>query len=159
MALRPVTPIAQYDRLSRDVADPSIINPLAANALEQGEWLVETTTGWARISGTNPTTGGAGRAEIVWSKRGEGPTQALNKVACLSAHEGILETDIFDDALTPAIGQLLTVHAVTVGGVANRSALTLAATGEPVRGQVQGPLPADNGGFLRIKKVSPYPAP
>lgn len=159
MALRPVTPIGDIYRLSREVADTAILNPLSATALEQGEWLVEGSTGWARISGTNPTTGGAARAEQVWSKKGEAPTAALGKVACFSAHEYVTETDMFDDALTPALGQLLTVHAVTVGGVANRSALTLAASGEPVRGIVQGPLPADNGGYLRVKVVPPYAAP
>lgn len=159
MAIRIVTPLAQVYRLDRDVADTSILDPRAADALEAGEWLVEGTNGYDRIAGTNPSTGGARRAEMVFSSRGDAPTQALKKVACFSVHEYVIETDIFDDALTPSIGQELTVHAVTAGGVAGRSALTLAASGEPVRAQVQGPLPANNDGFLRVKVVSPYAAP
>jgi len=161
MAVRPVTPVSKIQRLSRDVATAlqPALNPYAANALEQGEWLTETATGWDRISGTDPAAGGAAAAEMVWSKRGEAPTAALNKVACFTVHEFIVETDMFDDSLTPALGQHLTVHACTVGGVADRSALTLAATGEPTRALVQGPLPADNSGWLRVKVTSPFAAP
>jgi hypothetical protein len=160
MAVRPVTPISDIYCLSRDIADAAILNPLAANALEQGEFLIESSSGWTRISGTNAAAAAlSARAEMVWSKKGEAPTQALKKVACFTNHDYIVETDMFDDALTPALGQALTVHAVTVGGVASRSAFTLAASGELVRATVQLPLPADNGGWLRVKVHSPYTAP
>ncbi len=155
MAVRPVTPIGEIYRLSRDVADTAILNPLSASALEQGEWLIETATGWARPA--NATT--ADRAEMVWSKRGEAPTAALGKVSCFTTHEYIVETDMFDDALVPAIGGKLTVDSVTVGGVAGRAALHAASAGEFVRATIQAPLPADNDGWLRVKVHSAYVAP
>lgn len=155
MAVRPVTPIGDIYRLSREVADTAILNPLSSSALEQGEWLIETATGWARPADSST----ADRAEMVWSKRGEAPTAALGKVACFTTHEYIVETDMFDDALVPALGGKLTIDVVTVGGVAGRAALHAASSGEFARATIQAPLPADNGGWLRVKVHAAHVTP
>lgn len=158
MAIRSVTPINDIYRLDRPVADTAILDPRAADALEQGEWLLEGSTGWDRISGTNAAARASARnAEMVFSSRGESPTQALKQVACFSAHEYIIETDIFDDGMTPAIGKQVVVCEISVGGV-TRCGFDEAANGEVARGIVQAPLPADNDGFLRVKVVSPFTA-
>lgn len=158
MAIRSVTPINDIYRLDRDVADSAILDPRAADALEAGEFLLEGSTGWDRIAGTNAAARATARgAEMVFGARGEAPTQALGKVATFSAHEYIVETDIFDDGMTPAVNGQVVVCAISVGGV-TRCGFDEAANGETARGIIQLPLPANNDGFLRVKVTSPFTA-
>ena len=143
-----ITPVNDTFRRDLELADPTLLDPNDALALVQGEWLVLNGSHKLARVGASSVRG----AMQMFTQRGDTSAQAIGKVTVLQLHSYEADTTMFADALSaPTVGDPLTVKASTVDGVANRSALAAAASGDFVYAHVTK-TPATNGGKLRYQK-------
>jgi hypothetical protein len=147
-----ITPVNDVFRRDFEVADTDLLNPTESDSLVQGEWLALDSDGKLERVGASSVP----RAWQMFTQKGDFAAQALGKTCVLQAHEYEAETDIFDSALTYAIGDELTVKAITVDSV-TRSGLTNDVTaGTDYVYAIVTKLPDNNDSKLRYQTVSPY---
>lgn len=104
------------------VADPTLLNPINANPLVDGEWL-ELDANYKAVRGSGEA---AVPSWICWAERGRYDTQAIGKVPLLFLNGFEAITKIVD--LTGiTVGEALVVQNVTIGGLAKRGLAQLGA--------------------------------
>jgi hypothetical protein len=123
-----ITELQMTARRDFPLAAPSILNPLDAAALVEGEWL-RLNADYKLERGTGEETNAA--VFPVHTERGRYDTQAVQKVNVIFAQMYEAETTIAD--LTGlVVGDALTVQTVVIGGVNRRGlAKRLTAGGPP----------------------------
>ena len=167
----PVSDILPVQRRDFPVADPTLVQPLNAVALVDGEWMTLNTS-YQLVRATDITSVGAVapaggiplRAFPLFAERGRYDVQSLSghKMPVLWRGDYEFDTRIFD--ATAAVGaaggaaityvmQPLKVATVSFGGrnftgLVGHGLLTAADT-DPIVGYVTR-LPANNGGQLRF---------
>jgi|GEM_PF-1544261 len=164
---RPVRDILPLERLSAPVADPTLTDPSNAAALIDGEWMT-LDANYKLVRACDVATAG-NEASLpsfpLWTESGRFDVQAtaerLVTVIWMGAWE--FETLIFDAAADIGLGdpittrlQLVKVASITISGKIY-SGLVGATSSDtnPTVGRVTR-LPADNGGWLRIRGGSGY---
>ncbi len=166
---QPVSDILPVHRRDFPVADATLVNPLNATCLIDGEWLIINTAGQClRASAIGSPGAGARngakpvRAFPCFAERGRSDVMSMsqNKVPLLFMGQYEFDTRIFDataavlgGAAISYVGQPLKVATITMSG-RNFSGLVGAgdiggADVEPIVGYVTR-LPANNGGQLRF---------
>jgi hypothetical protein len=120
--LQLISEVLKVDRRDFYVADPTLLNPVAANPLIDGEWL-EIDTAYKAVRGSG---NGAGASFQLFAERGRYDTQAIGKVPLLYIGGYEAETTVAD--LTGVtVGMSLIVGDVTVGGLTRRGLKRLPA--------------------------------
>jgi len=138
-------------RRSVELADPTLLDPSQADALEQGEWLTRSSGAYARVGASSVTS-----AAVVISEKGDYAAQAIGKTAILELHDYIGETDMFEDAGGGfSEGDYLTVKSITVDTV-TRSGLTQAVQGTDHVYAICEKDPTTNDGMIGFRRVSPF---
>lgn len=140
-------------RQNRKVSDTSILSGSAANALEQGEFMVPTTGAKRTVERYTATDGGPVLAFPVAGRKGSTDAQALGKTE-LYIDWASAETTSYDPGGSYSVGTLLKVNQVSISGV-NRSVLTPATSGQQAVAVVENPpdTPADHTKML-IRRVA-----
>jgi hypothetical protein len=117
--------LVQIERRDFDLAVPDLLNPLNANPLLDGEWLALNSS-YQLIRGvgaaTRPTW-------PVFAERGRYDTQAIGKTTVLFGGFYEAETSIANLAGL-AVGDLLEVGDVTIGGLVKKGLLEAAGAGQ-----------------------------
>ena len=165
---RPVSDLMMICRKDFAVADPTLVNPLNAIALTDGEWLSLNAVGKVQRA-TNITVLGDVAKTIcfpMWAERGRTDVQALSarKVPVFYMGQYEAETRIFDATTVVGAGaamtallqpvKVATIQATVMGaGVRNFTGLVGASYDDPdpIVGYITA-LPANNGGKLRFIK-------
>lgn len=158
----PSSNLLQTQIRSKVLADPTLVNPLNAVALVDGEWMTTDATDKA-IRAT--TIGSPGNAATVMSfplfaERGRTDIQARAErgVPLIMLGEWEADTRIFDASVTVGSGapittqwQPLKVATITIGSRNYSGLVGHGGSGDtaPVAGYVSK-LPAANGGKLRV---------
>lgn len=116
-----VTELQTVTRRDFPLAAETILKPLSANPLLDGEWLeIDGSYKLARGAGSGASKEGIVPAYPVYVERGRTDTQAIGKVTVLMLGMYEAETLIVDTAGPLAVGDALTVQEVSIGGVAKR---------------------------------------
>jgi hypothetical protein len=150
------SPVNDIYRRDLPVADPTILDPTDATAVEQGEWLALDATGHLVRVGAAPLP----MAMQVFTQRGDYSSQAISKTCVLQLHEYEGETDMFEDAGGGfAVNDMLTVHTITVDGVTRSGFIQAVAGGTDWVYAIVTKDPAANNGRLGFMTVSPYNLP
>ena len=158
----PVSDILPITRRDFAVADPTLVNPINALALVDGEWLTLNSSYQLLRASTVGAIGNVATALSfpLFAERGRYDTQGIagTKMPVLFLGSYEFDTRVFDasvavggGALITAVLQPLKVATVGIGG-RNYSGLVGhggAADTSPIRGYVTR-LPASNGGKLRF---------
>lgn len=158
----PVSDILPVQRRDFSVSDTTLLDPLNALALVDGEWMTLSSGKLVRAS-TIGTPGNAAtkRSFPLWAERGRTDIRSMskNKAPILWMGDYEFDTRVFDASATVGSGaaisaelQPLKVATVTIG-TRNYTGLVGhggAADSDPVVGYVTR-LPAANGGQLRFK--------
>lgn len=97
------------------VEDPTLLNPLNANPLLDGEFL-EINANYKLARGSSEQ---AKPAWQVWAERGRYDTQAIGKTTVLFIGGYEAETSVYTSTGL-AVGDALVIDDVTVGGVAGK---------------------------------------
>ena len=157
------------------LADATLLNPLVALPLVQGEWLVNTATGYARIAAAatdQEATLVHGRPLPVFSERGDTSIQAIGKVP-LVEHGGSyrVRTNVYKSVngtsglaidTASVLNAELTVAAVVAADAdphAGRTVLKEAASADLVVGRLVK-LPTVAGGEIEVDILpTPYIKP
>ena len=159
-------------RRSVPLADASIANPNATLPLLDGEFLINTASGYARLTASTSNdvdlTLAQGKPVPVFSQSGDTAVQALDKVSVIdSGPDFRVRTDVYQtDGKSLgdyAVTTKLTITAPDADGSdphAGRSVLAPAASGDPVVGVVEV-APTVLGGDMqvRINNAVPVAAP
>ncbi len=158
--LEPRSDLFLIQRRDFPLADPSLVNPLNALALVDGEWVSVDAMG-RMIRATDITSVGntaAARAYVLWAERGRSDVQSIRKATVFYGGWYEADTRIFDAAAAvgggaaiTAIGQALKVATITIGS-RNYSGLVGAAANDPLAVATVSMLPAANGGWLRYTR-------
>lgn len=121
-----LSPVLPVDRRDFPLADPTILNPVGANPLLDGEWLeFDSSQNLKRASGA-----GVNPAFAVFSERGRYDTQAIQKVPVLFLGPYHAQTLIFT-ATSIVAGSPLMVTDVTYQSLTRRG-LALATSGNMI---------------------------
>lgn len=129
-----ITELQTLTRRDFPLVVPSILQPLNASPLVDGEWLELASTSYA-VQRATAGVGGTheGTNALVWpitTERGRYDTQAIGKANLLFSGMYEAETAIVDATTgTPAVGDLLTVQDKTIGGVSRRALAKIVAAG------------------------------
>lgn len=166
----PVSDILPVHRRDFPMADPTLINPINATCLVDGEWLIVNTAGQllracdiTQANGTGARNGAKPvRSFPCFAERGRSDVMAMsqNKVPVLFMGQYEFDTRIFDASLVATggaaisyVGQPLKAAVITIGGRKYSGLIGANDIGgadvEPVLGYVTR-LPAQNGGQLRF---------
>lgn len=160
----PVSDVLQLTRRDFPLADPTLANPLNANALVDGEWMTITTSYGIQRATAIDAAGHAAtvRSFPIWAERGRYDVQAntarKSPVIWLGP-ESEWDTRIFDStavvnsgAAITTVMQPLKVGSINLGGVIYVGLVGSAgsADADPIVGYVTR-LPASNGGKLRFR--------
>jgi len=127
-----ITELAILTRRDFAVADPTILKPISALPLVEGEWLeLDANYKLARGTGTSPAS------FPVHTERGRYDTQAIGKTNVLFAGQYEAETSIFEGAIgTFVVGYMVKLALVTAGANTGRVGLKICTAGVPVTGDV-----------------------
>ncbi len=150
--LEPISPVNDIFRRDFDLADPTLLDPTSATALEGGEWMTLDSTGkLVRVGATAVPD-----AFQLFSPKGDTAAQAIGKATIFFLHDYEALTDMFEDGGGGfTIGQYLTAKEVTVDTV-TRAGLTQATQGTDIVTAIVTGLPAANDGKLKYLKIQPY---
>jgi hypothetical protein len=164
----PVSDILETQRRDFPLADPTLVEPLNALALVDGEWVTLNSTYQLIRAADVATLGTAAAVEAfpLFSERGRYDTQAMaeKKMDVIYLGDYEFDTRIFDAGANiggsgnPAIAtalQNLKAMTITIGTRNYVGLVGHAGSGDtdPIVGRVTR-LPADNGGKLRFKSGS-----
>lgn len=155
------TLISEFQSLQRrdfDLGVPDLLNPLNSNPLLDGEWL-GLNSSYQLVRGTGiqfPGTGGTGSAVWpVFMERGRYDTQAIGKTTVIFGGFYEAETAIVNTTGV-AVGDLLEVTDVTIGGLVKQGLAEAAGAGEHWIVGIVTRLPGagkvrfwHNGGFFK----------
>lgn len=162
---RPVGDLNPYQVRDFSIADKTLINPLNAACLVDGEWLRVQDDGKTCVRAAAIGVLGELATKIsypLWAEKGRTDIQAMSRrgLPLVYMNDWEFETRIFDAAVALGsgaaitfVGQMLKVATIAIGGV-NRTGLVGhggAADSSPVVARVSK-LHTTNGGWLRILK-------
>lgn len=151
MSLSLLSPVFDRDRKDYEVSDTTLVNPSTTNSFEMGEWVTFSSGLLTRIGASSVKN-----AYQIFSQRGDVSVQALGKLAVIENNDYTAETDMMKDSGAGWTEQgYLTVKDASLSGV-TRSVLTQATQGTDYVYAVLLVAPADNGGLLRFRRVSPF---
>lgn len=127
-----ITELQTLTRRDFSLADPTILKPLSALPLIEGEWLeLDANYKLARGTGTSPAS------FPVHTERGRYDTQAIGKTNVLFAGQYEAETSVIEGAIgTFVVGYHVKLAAVTSGANTGRVGLKICTAGVPVTGDV-----------------------
>lgn len=135
-----ISELQTLNRRDFPVADESMLNPLSARPLVEGEWL-ELNGSYQLVRGGDNNAGTADEATQygvfpVHTERGRYDVQAIKKVNVL--YMGMYEAETQIANLTSlAVGSALTVQDVNIGGIVRRGlAVTGSTSGRIIVGYV-----------------------
>jgi hypothetical protein len=124
-----VTELQTLTRRDFPLADPTILQPLGANPLLDGEWLDFNTS--YQLQRDETGAGGTHEGELpsfpVFTERGRYDTQAIGKSSVLMFGMYEADTQIVNTA-SLAIGSMLTVQDVTISALTKRGLAKVVAT-------------------------------
>lgn len=120
-----VTELQTLTRRDFYLAVPTILNPLDANPLLDGEWL-ELDSNYALVRGTGE--GVSPNAFVVHTERGRYDTQAIQKTNVLMLGMYEARTRVYDST-SLLLGSAVTVQDCTIDSVAGKRGLKLDAAG------------------------------
>jgi len=158
----PVSDILATQRKDFALADRTLADPLASNALVDGEWFVIDTNykavRAADISGAGNVA--TQSSYIVFGERGRSDVLAMaqRKIPLIWFGDFEADTRIFDatvalsgGAAITTVGQPLKVASINIGGkIVSGLVGAVAGDGEPIVGRVTR-LATSNGGKLRFR--------
>ncbi len=121
--LQLISEVLKVDRRDFYVTDPTILNPVSANPLIDGEWL-EIDSAYKAVRGSG---NGTKQAFQCFAERGRYDTQAIGKVPLLYIGGYEAETTVADLTGLSA-GDRLIIGDVTVGGLTRRGLKKLPAS-------------------------------
>jgi hypothetical protein len=136
-----VTPLMRRDFT---LTDTTLLNPVAANPLVDGEWLEMDSASYTVKRGTGEA---ASNSWPVFSLRGQYDTQAIGKACLLYAGAFEAETSIVNTT-SIVVGSFLVVADVTIGGLTKRGLKLAAGAGQHMVVGVCTKLPG--GGKIRF---------
>lgn len=127
-----ITELQTLNRRDFSLADPSILKPLSALPLIEGEWLeLDANYKLARGTGTSPAS------FPVHTERGRYDTQSIGKTNVLFSGQYEAETSVIEGAIgTFVVGYHVKLAAVTAGANTGRVGLKICTAGQPVTGDV-----------------------
>jgi hypothetical protein len=120
-----ITELQTCTRRDFPLTDPTILNPVNANPIIDGEWLELASTYTLGRGSTSAGTASTNPLQFpVHTERGRYDTQAIGKVNVIMLGMYEAETAVHYGATdTYSIGDPLCVSAVTIGGIAGRRGL------------------------------------
>lgn len=127
-----ITELQTLTRRDFAMADPTLLKPLAALPLVEGEWLeLDTNYKLARGTGTSPAS------FIVHTERGRYDTQAIGKTNVLLAGQWEGETTMIEGAASTFVpGYMVKLAVITSGANTNRVGIKICTAGVPVTNDV-----------------------
>lgn len=127
-----ITPLQEQNRRDFPVADPTILKPLSALPLIEGEWLeLDANYKLARGTGTSPAS------FPVHTERGRYDTQSIGKTNVLFCGQYEAETSVIEGLIgTFVVGYHVKLAAVTSGPNTGRVGIKICTAGVPVTNDV-----------------------
>lgn len=127
-----ITELQTLTRRDFPLEDPTLLKPLSALPLVEGEWLeLNANYQLKRGTGTSPAS------FPVHTERGRYDTQAVSKTNVLFAGQYEAETSVIEGAIgTFQVGYMVKLAAVTSGPHTGRVGIKICTAGVPVSGDV-----------------------
>lgn len=127
-----ITPLQEQNRRDFSLADPTLLKPLSALPLVEGEWMeLDANYKLARGTGTSPAS------FPVHTERGRYDTQAIGKANVIFSGQYEAETSVIEGLIgTFVVGHMVKLAAVTAGAHTGRVGIKICTAGVPVTGDV-----------------------
>ena len=153
----PVSNVMHIQTRDFPLVDPTLANPLNAEALVDGEWMAITTTYKMDRAAVIATAGNAATVQSYpyWMEKGryDVQAQAERKGAVLWLGQWEFDTRLFL-VTSMTMGGLVSVSSVDLGGKIVAGLIdngTIGSAGSGITVGYVTRLPANNGGKLRIR--------